>query len=62
MTLAEALFLCRNKCRNETPVFAVHVVIARKSLYLANLESRYMTDLLEGGNENQKYKKMLMSF
>jgi hypothetical protein len=23
-TLAEALFLCRNKCRNDTPVFNVY--------------------------------------
>jgi hypothetical protein len=24
MTLAEALFLCRNKCRNDNPLFTVH--------------------------------------
>jgi hypothetical protein len=27
-TLAEALFLCRNKCRNDTPVFTVHEKIS----------------------------------
>jgi hypothetical protein len=24
MTLVEALFLCRDKCRNDTPFFTVH--------------------------------------
>jgi hypothetical protein len=36
MTLAEAMFLCHDKCQNETPVFTVHKVltlvnISRKS-------------------------------
>jgi hypothetical protein len=26
MTFAEALFLCRNKCRNDTPVFTVYKI------------------------------------
>jgi hypothetical protein len=26
MTLFEVLFLCRNKCRNDTSVFTVHVM------------------------------------
>jgi hypothetical protein len=26
-TLAEALFLCRNECRNDTPVFTVKFLI-----------------------------------
>jgi hypothetical protein len=25
-TLAEALFLCRNECRNDTPVFTVFIL------------------------------------
>jgi hypothetical protein len=27
MTLSEALFLCHDKCQNETPVFTVHKVL-----------------------------------
>jgi hypothetical protein len=33
-TLAEALFLCRNECRNGTPVFTVNMILSKeKKIY-----------------------------